>query len=348
MARVLDACGGAAVSCLGRGTGTPRSHAIHAQVDRLAYAHTSFYLAARRSARRHARARRAGWPRPRLLRQRRIRSNETALKMARHFVEIGQGGRRRFIARRHSYHGNTLGALAVGGNEDGRRLRTVADASACSMYRGMRSGETPDAMGSWWRNSTKRSWPPGQSVLAFVAETVGGATTGATTAPPCYFAGVREVCNRARVLLILDEVMCGMGRTGTLHACEQEGVIPDLHGHRQGWAAATSPLAPCSCTGGSWRRCRQAAVSSSMATPIWAIPSRARAALAVQEVIERDGLRRTSGSVASFAAIRMAARSAPPIPTWATCGPRALLGGGTATARRRSRFPRPPDSPGSA
>ena len=82
----------------------------------------------------------------------------------------------------------------------------------------------------------------GENVIAFVAETVGGATSGALTPPPGYFKRVREICDRHGMLLILDEVMCGMGRTGTLHACEQEGIAPDLMAIAKGLGGGYQPV----------------------------------------------------------------------------------------------------------
>ena len=164
------------------------------------------------------------------------------MKMARqYFVEIGQPQRRQFVARRQSYHGNTLGALAVGGNEWRRRqfsplLIDVTHVSPCYEYRDRQEGETLQAygerLGRELEDAVQRVGP--ESVIAFVAETVGGATQGATTPVPGYFRRVREVCDRHGILFIADEVMCGMGRTGSLYAVEQEGVVPDLvadHAH---------------------------------------------------------------------------------------------------------------------
>ena len=161
---------------------------------------------------------------------------ETALKMARQYVvEIGQPQRRHFIGRRQSYHGNTLGALAIG-HYAARRVQYAPlliethHVSPPYDYRGRLAGETPEAYGDRLAAELEaeidRLGP--DSVIAFVAETVGGATCGAITAPPGYFRAVREICDRHGILLILDEVMCGMGRTGTMHAWEQEGVTPDI------------------------------------------------------------------------------------------------------------------------
>ncbi|MCL4745471.1 MAG: aspartate aminotransferase family protein [Burkholderiaceae bacterium] len=248
--RYLDACGGAAVSCLGH------SHpavvaAIREQASRLAYAHTSFFtsepaeeLAAHLIERAPAGLSHAFFV------SGGSEAMETALKLARqYYVEIGQPERSVFVSRKQSYHGNTLGALAVGGNEWRRKqfaplLIDTVQVSACYEYRGRRQGESPQAYGrrlvAELEVAFERIGP--QRVLAFLAETVGGATSGAITAVPGYFKGVRELCDRHGILLILDEVMCGMGRTGTLFACEQEGVAPDIVAIAKGLGAGYQPI----------------------------------------------------------------------------------------------------------
>jgi adenosylmethionine-8-amino-7-oxononanoate aminotransferase len=234
--RYIDASGGAAVSCLGHGH-PDVTRAIKAQADQLAYAHTSFFTTA--VAEELADTLIADAPKG-LSHVYFVSGGseavEAALKMARqYFVERGQPQRRHFIARRQSYHGNTLGALAVGGNEWRRRqfaplLIDVAHVSPCYEYRDRRPDETVEQYGERLARELEakiHELGP-DSVMAFVAETVGGATSGAIPPVPGYFRKVREVCDRHGVLLILDEVMCGMGRTGTLHACEQDGIAPDL------------------------------------------------------------------------------------------------------------------------
>jgi adenosylmethionine-8-amino-7-oxononanoate aminotransferase len=161
---------------------------------------------------------------------------EAALKMARqYFVEIGQPERSHFIARRQSYHGNTLGALAIGGNQWRRApfapmLIEATHVSPCYPYREQLAGETPEQYGLRLAQELEQAIQAcgPERVIAFVAETVGGATAGVLAPVPGYFKAIKQVCERHGVLLILDEVMCGMGRTGTLHACEQDGVTPDL------------------------------------------------------------------------------------------------------------------------
>jgi adenosylmethionine-8-amino-7-oxononanoate aminotransferase len=248
--RYLDASGGAAVSCLGHSH--PRViAAIKAQLDRLAYAHTSFFTS--EPAEELADQLIAGAPEgidQVYLVSGGSEAMEAALKLARqYFVEIGQPQRRHFIARRQSYHGNTLGALAVGGNAWRRRqfeplLIEVTHVSPCYPYRGKADGEGDAAYGARLaaelEATVERLGPA--SVIGFVAEPVVGATLGAVPAVPGYFEAVRAVCDRYGMLLILDEVMCGMGRTGTLFACEQDRVRPDLVTIAKGLGAGYQPI----------------------------------------------------------------------------------------------------------
>ncbi|MDO5289439.1 MAG: aspartate aminotransferase family protein [Pseudomonadota bacterium] len=248
--RYIDASGGAAVSCLGHGHPDVKA-AMHAQIDQLAYAHTSFFSTqvAEELAEQLVRTAPQGMSRAYFV-SGGSEAVEAALKMARqYYLEIGQPERSHFIARRQSYHGNTLGALAVGGNEWRRRqfaplLVDVTHVSPCYPWRDMHEGETPEQYGQRLArelDETIQRIGPGK-VLGFVAETVGGATAGVLVPVPGYFKAVREVCDRHGVLLILDEVMCGMGRTGTLHACEQEGVVPDLMTIAKGLGGGYQPI----------------------------------------------------------------------------------------------------------
>jgi len=295
----IDASGGAAVSCLGHGHPDIVA-AMHAQIDRLAYAHTSFFttevaetladtlVADAPEGIGHVYFVSGG-----------SEAIEAALKMARqYFVEIGQPGRRHFIARRQSYHGNTLGALAVGGNAWRRAqfaplLIDVAHVSPCYEYRDRRVDETPEAYGrrlvAELAAEIERLGP--ENVIAFVAETVVGATIGALPPVPGYLRGVRELCDRHGILLILDEVMCGMGRTGTLHACEQEeGVAPDLMTIAKGLGGGYQPIGAVL----AQRRVVDAFARGSgffqHGHTYLGHAVACAAALAVQRVIRRDGL----------------------------------------------------------
>jgi adenosylmethionine-8-amino-7-oxononanoate aminotransferase len=175
---------------------------------------------------------------------------ESALKLARqYFTEIGQSNRQVVISRRQSYHGNTLGALAAGGNFWRREpfdpmLVTGYHISPCYAYRNQREDETPEAYGLRVANELESAIQliGPSKVMAFIAEPVVGATAGAVEAVPGYFRRIREICDHYGVLLILDEVMCGMGRTGTLHACEQEGISGDLQTVAKGITAGYMPM----------------------------------------------------------------------------------------------------------
>jgi adenosylmethionine-8-amino-7-oxononanoate aminotransferase len=248
--RYLDASGGAAVSCLGH------SHpaviqAIKDQVDQLAYAHTGFFTSepTEALATKLIEKAPAGMDKVYFV-SGGSEAVEAALKMARqYFLEIGQPERRRFVARRQSYHGNTLGSLAVGGNQWRRRqfepiLIDVDHLTPCYAYREKNDDDTEEAFGQRLAQELEDHLQKVglETVIAFIAEPVVGATLGAVPAVPGYFKAMREVLDRHGILLILDEVMRGMGRTGTLFACDQEGVAPDLICVAKGLGAGYQPI----------------------------------------------------------------------------------------------------------
>ena len=248
--RYLDACGGAAVSCLGH-SDTQVIEAIRQQVGKLAYAHTSFFTTEPMEELADFLIARA----PAGLKSVYFVSGgseaiEAALKLARqYFIETGQPQRKHLIARRQSYHGNTLGALATGGNAWRRQqfeplLIDVNHLSPCYAYREQKDGESAEGLAIRLAAELEAEILRlgAENVMAFVAEPVVGATLGAVTAVPGYFRRIREVCERYGVLLILDEVMCGMGRTGTLFAAEQEGVTADLIAVAKGLGAGYQPI----------------------------------------------------------------------------------------------------------
>lgn len=248
--RYLDASGGAAVSCLGHSH--PKVVAeIKAQLDRLPFVHTSFFTAEPIEQLADLLCGSAPGPLTRAyFTAGGSESVEAALKLARqYFVEKGEPTRRRIIARRQSYHGNTLGALSAGGNVWRRKLYEpllieAHHISPCYAYRDQRDGESEEAYGQRVANELEAKiieLGP-ETVMCFVAETVSGATLGCVPAVSGYFKRVREICDRYGVLLILDEVMCGMGRTGTLFACEQEGIAPDIVTIAKGLGAGYQPI----------------------------------------------------------------------------------------------------------
>ncbi|MDO5643286.1 MAG: aspartate aminotransferase family protein [Paracoccus sp. (in: a-proteobacteria)] len=248
--RYLDGSGGAAVTSLGHGNAEVLD-AMRRQMDAIAYAHTSFFTtdAAESLAERLVALAPKGQDHVYLV-SGGSEAVEAALKMARqYFVEIGQPQRRHIIARRQSYHGNTIGALATGGNEWRRRqfqpiLPETHHVSACYAYRDMAPGETPEVYATRLADELEAKILAlgADQVIAFVAEPVVGATRGAVPAVPGYFRRIREVCDRYGVLLILDEVMCGMGRTGSIFAQAQEGVSADITTIAKGLGGGYQPV----------------------------------------------------------------------------------------------------------
>lgn len=248
--RYLDGSGGAAVSCLGHSDPEVRA-ALHAQLDRLAFAHTGFFTTepAEELADRLVAAAPSGIERVYLV-SGGSEAVEAAIKLARQFaMETGQPKRHRIIARRQSYHGNTLGALAAGGNAWRRAqfaplLVETSHIAPCYAYRDKYPDEDLQSYGLRVANELEaeiqRLGP--ETVLAFVAEPVVGATMGAVPAVPGYFKRIREICDAHGVLLILDEVMCGMGRTGHLFACEEDGISPDMITIAKGLGAGYQPI----------------------------------------------------------------------------------------------------------
>ena len=296
--RYLDASGGAAVSCLGHGHPEVRE-AIKAQVDRLAFAHTGFFTTevAERLADHLVAHAPAGIDKVYFV-SGGSEAMEAALKLARqYFVERGEPRRGRFVARRQSYHGNTLGALAVGGNAWRRApfaplLVDVEHVTPAYAYREQGAGESDaafvDRLAGELDATIERLGP--ETVVGFVAEPVVGATMGAVPAPRGYFAAIRRVLDRHGCLLILDEVMCGMGRTGTLYACEQEGVTPDLVTVAKGLGAGYAPIGALLAHGRVVEAIRRGSGAFQHGHTYVGHALACAAALAVQEVIERDDL----------------------------------------------------------
>lgn len=255
--RYLDGSGGAAVSCLGHGD-PEITAAIKDQLDRLAFAHTGFFTSepAEELADLLVAHAPGGLDRVYYV-SGGSEAIEAAIKLARqYFLEIGEPGRSRIIARRQSYHGNTLGALSAGGNEWRRSqfaplLLDVSHIAPCYEYRLKADNETAGQYGlraaQELEEEILRLGP--ESVMAFVAEPVVGATAGAVPAVEGYFRRIREICDRYGVLLVLDEVMCGMGRTGSLFACEQDGIAPDIVCLAKGLGAGYQPIGAMMCTG---------------------------------------------------------------------------------------------------
>ena len=297
--RIIDASGGAAVSCLGHQH--PRVIAAMAkQASTLAYAHTAFFS----SEPAEALAETLVGHEPGGLAYAYFVSGgseaiEASIKLARqYFIERGEPQRQHFIARRQSYHGNTLGALAAGGNAWRRAPYAPLLSAAFShvtpafAYHEKHDGES-DAqfvarLAAELEAEFQRLGP--NTVAAFLAEPVVGATAGAVTAPDGYFKAVREICDRHGALLILDEVMCGMGRTGTTHAWEQEGVAPDIQAIAKGLGGGYQPIGAMLASGKIIDTICAGSGAFQHGHTYLAHPLACAAALAVQHVIREDGL----------------------------------------------------------
>ena len=255
--RYLDASGGAAVSCLGHDDPAVNA-AIKGQLDKVAFAHSGFFTSepAEELADSLIELAPQGLDRVFIV-SGGSESVEAALKLARqYFLEKGEPSRHRVIARHQSYHGNTLGALATGGNQWRRKpyeplMIETSHIAACYEYRGRRDNESAFDYGQRVANELEteilRLGP--ENVMAFIAEPVVGATLGVVPPVAGYFKRVREICDAFGVLLILDEVMCGMGRTGTLFACEQEAISPDILCIAKGLGAGYQPIGAMLCSG---------------------------------------------------------------------------------------------------
>ena len=248
--RYLDGSGGAAVSCLGH-SDADVIKAIREQAETLAFAHTGFFTStAAEELADDLVAKAPGGIEKVYFMSGGSEAVEASLKMARqYFLETGEPGRTRFIARRQSYHGNTLGALSVGGNALRREpfepmLMSVSHIAPCYAYRGQADGETEEDYGLRCADELEAEIQRlgAGAVCAFITETVVGATAGVVPAVPGHFKRIREICDRHGVLLILDEVMCGMGRTGTTFACEQDGIAPDIVCIAKGLAGGYQPI----------------------------------------------------------------------------------------------------------
>jgi adenosylmethionine-8-amino-7-oxononanoate aminotransferase len=296
---VIDGSGGAAVACLGHGNARVNA-AIAGQLAKVAYVHTSLFsnAAAEELAEMLLDGEPGGLSHAFFVSSG-SEAMEAAFKLARqYFCEIGQPQRTQVIARRLSYHGNTLGALAAGGNIARRALFTpllspaFSHVSPCFAYRFQDAAES-DAdyvarLGRELEAEFQRLGP--DRVIAFCAEPVVGATTGCVAALPGYFELVRSICDRHGALLILDEVMCGMGRTGTMHAWQQEGAAPDIELVAKGLGGGYQPIGGILIARRIVAALRAGSGSFMHGHTYQAHPVACAAALAVQQVIREDNL----------------------------------------------------------
>jgi adenosylmethionine-8-amino-7-oxononanoate aminotransferase len=297
--KVLDASGGAAVSCLGHQH--PRIiEAMRRQASKLAYAHTAFFSSeAAETLADHLVGHEPGGLAYVYFVSGGSEAIESAIKIARqYFIEAGEPKRQRFIARKQSYHGNTLGALSAGGNAWRREpyapllSPSFSHVTPAFAYHEKRDEESESdfvaRLAAELEAEFQRLGP--DTVAAFIAEPVVGATAGAVTAPEGYFRAVRDICNKHGALLILDEVMCGMGRTGTTHAWEQEGIAPDIQAIAKGLGGGYQPIGAMLATSRIVETIRQGSGAFQHGHTYLAHPLACAAALEVQRVIAEEKL----------------------------------------------------------
>jgi adenosylmethionine-8-amino-7-oxononanoate aminotransferase len=295
----LDASGGAAVSCLGHGDRRV-AQAIRQQLDSLAYTHSSFFTTGVAEALADRLSSAApGGPWRVFFVSGGSEATEAALKLARQIqVERGRASRDHFVSRHFSYHGNTLGALSVGGHLGRRKLYgpilppNVRHIPPVYAYRHQRSDETAEAYGLRMAKALEDTIVDTgpERVIAFIAETVVGATLGAVPATPGYFREIRSICDRHGVLIILDEVMCGMARCGTRFAFEQEGVVPDMITLAKGLGAGYQPIGALMVSEKIVGELERGSGAFQHGHTYVGHAVACAAALAVQEIIEQEGL----------------------------------------------------------
>ncbi|MFK8079621.1 MAG: aspartate aminotransferase family protein [Granulosicoccus sp.] len=299
----FDGSGGAAVSCLGHGD-PDVTQAIKDQLDNVAFAHTSFLTSqpAEDLADKLVQLAPSGIDRAYFV-SGGSEAIEAALKLARQYYwEQGQSARKFFIARQQSYHGNTLAALATGGNAWRRApfaplMMQTSHISPCYAYRNCRADETEIEYGLRVANEleTKIIELGADNVIGFVAEPVVGATSGAVPPVEGYFKRVREICDQYDILLILDEVMCGMGRTGSLFACEQDDTRPDIITIAKGLGAGYQPIGAMLCSAQIYSVIEQGSGFFQHGHTYVGHPTACAAALAVvNKLINRDLIKRSA------------------------------------------------------
>jgi len=254
--RYLDGSGGAAVSCLGHAD-PEVVQAIQDQTSKMAFAHTGFFSSDPAEELAELLIKYAPGDLDRVyFVSGGSESIEAALKLARQYhIENGEPNRRHIIARRQSYHGNTLGALAAGGNKWRRDqfepiLINVSHVAPCYEYIDKSNQEKTNEYGQRVAQELEDEILRlgSDTVMAFIVEPVVGATMGAVPAVQGYFKRIEEICKKYGVLLILDEVMCGMGRTGYLYAAEADNISPDILCIAKGLGAGYQPIGAMLCT----------------------------------------------------------------------------------------------------
>jgi len=303
--RILDGCAGAAVAVIGHGSQIV-TDAMVEQSRKVSYVHTLAYTtpAAEDLADFLLEGNPFGFSKAYFVGSG-SEATDSAIKLSRqYFFEKGQTQRTKFVSRQQAYHGNTVAAMSLSSNmarrvpyENAIMLPGVSFVSAANAYRGRMIGETEDQYAIRLVDELDQHFQSigPDTVAAFVAETVVGATAGCLTAPKGYFSGVRQLCDRYGILLILDEVMCGTGRTGTYFSFEQEGddVVPDIVTIGKGLGGGHAPIAGILVRKNIVDSLRRGSASFNHGHTYQAHPMSCAVALAVQKVIRDEDLVRS-------------------------------------------------------
>ncbi|KAF5253742.1 hypothetical protein FANTH_1434 [Fusarium anthophilum] len=299
--KILDGCAGAAVAIIGHGNTEVRDAMVE-QMSSVSYVHTMAYTTS--SAEDLANYILDGEPFD-LTRAYFVGSGseamDSAMKLARQYhVENGQPQRTKFVSRRQAYHGNTIGAMSMGSfvarrapYEGAILLDNVSYVSPAYEYRVRKDEETEQEYAQRLVDELEAEFQAvgPDTIMAFVAETVGGATAGCISPPAGYFEGVGKVCRKYGILLILDEVMCGVGRCGTFFAFEQDGdVRPDIVTTGKGLGGGYAPIAATLVHRKIIETLKKGTASFNHGHTYQAHPVSCAAALAIQKIIRRDNL----------------------------------------------------------
>jgi adenosylmethionine-8-amino-7-oxononanoate aminotransferase len=299
--QLIDACGGSAVACLGHDNARVKA-AVQKQMDSVPYCHSQFFTTHTSEKLATKVITSTDGKMARLLTlSSGSEALEAALKVARqYYLELPDPQPRRihFIARSTSYHGATLKALGLGGHLSRRALfepilpDNSVKVSQCNTYRQLRPGESSKAYVARLANELDDAFSrfPIGTVCGFVVETVTGASTGSVPPAEGYFAAVKEVCKKHGALLILDEVMCGIGRTGTMHAWQQENVVPNIQVIGKGFGAGYIPISGVLIDHDVNKVLESGSGKFSHGQSFQAHPSACAAALEVQNIIHEEDL----------------------------------------------------------
>lgn len=231
---------------------------------------------------------------------------ETALKLARqYFYEKGEHERLHIVARQQAYHGNTMASMSVSSNLSRKKpykgfcYPHTSTVSPAFPYRYQRAEETEAEFTARLMAELDAEFNRvgTDKVMAFIAEPVVGATAGCVAPPAGYLGGVKALCEKYGILLILDEIMCGSGRCGTFFAFEPEDVEPDIVTIAKGLGGGFAPVAGVLMHRRVVEALRQGSQTFVHGHTFQAHPISCAAALAVQKIVRRDGLVRRSAEM---------------------------------------------------